>query len=66
MSEEIREIYIQFIAQRFPHSGSAYHKEWETRFEKGTEWQYSDYSSRAVSPYCGNLSEESGTVASIK
>ena len=50
MDKKTKQIFEKFMRTRFQHvkTEESYYKEWEKRFERGEEWQYSDYSNRAV------------------
>jgi len=49
LSERNLELFVNFIAQRFPDERSeAYIMEWAARFISGTEWQHGDGKSRGI------------------
>ncbi len=50
MTDKIKQIFEKFVQIRLSHLDKTdpYYKEWEGRFEKGMEWQNSDYSNRRV------------------
>ena len=50
MDNKIRQIFEKFVKIRLSHldKEDPYYKEWEERFEKGMEWQNSDYSNRRI------------------
>ena len=50
MTNKMRKIFKEFMKTRFPNDeeGSSYWESWEKRFERGEEWQQSDYSNRAA------------------
>ena len=50
MKSRIKQIFEKFMQVKFSHVAvtDTYYTEWEKRFEKGMEWQKSDYSNRLV------------------
>jgi hypothetical protein len=38
----------QYLKIRFPDSPQYYHDQWIARFDRGEEWNYSDFSGRRV------------------
>lgn len=47
MNSKIKAIFQEYMEKRGFDSES-YQSEWETRFERGTEWCYSDSSGRSI------------------
>ena len=42
------ELVAEYLKIRFPDSPDYYHDQWRARFDRGEEWNYSDFMGRAV------------------
>jgi hypothetical protein len=40
------EVATAYIADRFPDAGLPYIQQWQERFDRGEEWNYSDFAGR--------------------
>ena len=40
------EVATAYIADRFPEAGLPYIQQWQERFDRGEEWNYSDFAGR--------------------
>jgi hypothetical protein len=43
-----QQIITNYLKVRFPDSPKYYHDQWIDRFDRGEEWNYSDFSGRRV------------------
>ena len=41
-------LIAQYLERRFPNSPEYYHNQWRARFDRGEEWNYSDFGGRRV------------------
>ena len=42
------ELANKYIERRFPEAGEYYKQQWRERFDRGEEWNYSDFGGRRV------------------